>query len=122
MPLKIQMKPNEKIIINGAEITAGDKSITIFIHNRSSLMRGSDILSADEAQGVEKSLYFALQKKYLSGDANAEIEDIQPELDGLSVSQPETALEIKSLIKSGDLYKAMRRCRNLFRAGASSQS
>jgi len=38
MPLKITLKPGEKIIINGAVIKNGEKAMTFYIENKATIL------------------------------------------------------------------------------------
>jgi len=66
MPLKIQLKPQERVIINGAVIEGHPESRTeIVVMNNASVMRQKHILQESEANTPCKRLYFALQMLYI---------------------------------------------------------
>jgi hypothetical protein len=71
MPLKIQLKPKERVIINGAVIEGHDDARTeIVVLNNASVMRQKHILQQDEANTPVKRLYFALQMLYIEDREN----------------------------------------------------
>ncbi len=49
MPLKLSLKPNEKLVINGAVIANGDKRTTLVVQNQAAILREKEILQADGA-------------------------------------------------------------------------
>ena len=70
MPLKIQLKPKERVIINGAVIEGhADNRTEIVVMNNASVMRQKHILQEDQANTPCKRLYFALQMLYIDEDA-----------------------------------------------------
>jgi flagellar biosynthesis repressor protein FlbT len=62
--LKITLKPQEKIYINGALITNGDHSTTFFIENKVRLLREKEILTPDKVDTVCKNIYLTIQMMY----------------------------------------------------------
>ena len=44
MPLKLSLKPGEKLVLNGAVLTNGDKRASLIIQNKACLLRERDIL------------------------------------------------------------------------------
>ncbi len=64
MPLKITLKPDEKIYINGALLTNGDHSTTLFVENKVRLLREKEIMTPDKADSVCKNIYLAIQMMY----------------------------------------------------------
>ncbi len=65
MPLKITLKPEERLIIGGAVIKNGDKTSTFYIENRVPLLREKDIMSEDEAVTYCSKIYFVIQLMYI---------------------------------------------------------
>jgi flagellar protein FlbT len=68
MPLKISLKPNERILINGAVITNGSSRSEIFIENEVPLLRQKDIMGEREADTVCRKIYFCIQLMYIDGN------------------------------------------------------
>ena len=65
MPLKITLKPNEKIIIAGAVIVNGDKTSKFVVENNVPLLREKDILKETEADTPARRIYFIVQLMYI---------------------------------------------------------
>jgi flagellar protein FlbT len=120
MPLKIQLKPKERIIINGAVIEGNpDGRTEIIILNNASVMRQKHIMQEDDANTPSKRLYFTLQMLYIDQDNH---EQYKPLYEGFrgdlerTVSLPvlkESLGLIKTAVDMGRYYDAMKICRDL---------
>ena len=49
MPLKIELKPGEKFIVNGAVMVAGKSGASLALRNQAVLLRGRDVMQESEA-------------------------------------------------------------------------
>jgi len=67
MALKIGLKPQEKLILNGAVITNGKGRSEFIIENRATVLREKDILRAEEATTYCSRIYLAIQMMYIDG-------------------------------------------------------
>lgn len=67
MPLKINLKPHEKVIIGGAVVKNGDKSNSLFIENNVPLLREKDIMKDEDAKTFCSGIYFVIQLMYIDG-------------------------------------------------------
>jgi flagellar protein FlbT len=65
MPLKITLKPHERLILAGAAITNGDSTANLIIENSVPILRKKDILKEQEADSPAKRIYFVIQLMYL---------------------------------------------------------
>ncbi len=65
MPLKISLKPHERMIIGGAVITNGDSRTEFRIENKVPLLRQKDIMSEQEANSHCRRIYFIVQLMYV---------------------------------------------------------
>lgn len=65
MALKLSLKPDEKIVINGTVIANGDRRATLIVHNKASILREKDIMQEDEAITPAKRIYFAVMLMYM---------------------------------------------------------
>jgi Flagellar biosynthesis regulator FlbT len=61
MALKIKLKPNERVIVNGAVIRNDDRRTVITVENHSHVIRGSDVMLEDDATTPAKRAYFVIQ-------------------------------------------------------------
>lgn len=65
MGLKLTLKPNEKVIVNGCVIRNADRRQTLTIENRADVIRGVDLLDESEAATPTKEVYFLVQTAML---------------------------------------------------------
>lgn len=65
MPLLIDLKPGEKVIINGAVIENAGANTKIRICNDTTLLRQKEILTEDQANSPAARVYFCLQNAYI---------------------------------------------------------
>lgn len=65
MPLLIDLKPGEKVIINGAVIENAGANTKIRICNDSTLLRQKEIMTEEEANSPAARVYFCLQNAYI---------------------------------------------------------
>ena len=68
MALKLTLKPEEKVIVNGAVIANGGAKTTLSIENSAIILRQKDILTEEQANTPAKRIYFCLQLAYLDSD------------------------------------------------------
>jgi len=119
MPLKLSLKPNEKIVLNGAVIQNGDRRTTMLLQNKASVLREKDIMQSEEANTPARRIYFPVMMMYLAGTDNAEIYNEfalrMTEFMGAvtHVQTLEDCVTISRDVMSGEYYKALSRCRKL---------
>ena len=65
MPLTINLKPKERLIVNGVVIENLATPAKILIHNTAALLREKDILTEEQASTPARRIYFAIQCEYL---------------------------------------------------------
>ena len=126
MPLKIQLKPRERVIINGAVVEGhADARTEIVVLNNASVMRQKHILQQDEANTPCKRLYFALQMLYIEDEENhapykKSFEQYHRDLDEtLSLPTIKVSLGlIKDAADSKKYYDALKLCRELIKVEA----
>ena len=69
MPLKLVLKPNEKLIVNGAVVSnSSPRAVTLSFHNKAQLLQQKDVLLPEEATTPLLRTYFALQCMYLDSE------------------------------------------------------
>jgi flagellar biosynthesis repressor protein FlbT len=73
--LKISLKPNEKIYINGAVIRV-DRKVTIELMNDVQFLLESHVIQADQASTPLRQLYFILQVMLMNPAAASEARDM----------------------------------------------
>jgi flagellar protein FlbT len=65
MALKISLKPNERMIIDGAVITNGGKKTEFVVENQVPILRQNNIMSEQAADTPCKKLYLTAQLIYI---------------------------------------------------------
>lgn len=65
MPLKITLKPNEKIIIAGAVVKNTNTTTNILIENNVPILREKDILTESKADTPARRIYYVVQLMYI---------------------------------------------------------
>ena len=67
MPLQIELKPGEKMLIGGAVVMNGGSRCELVVLNDVPILREKDILSESEADSPAKRIYLAVQLMYVDG-------------------------------------------------------
>jgi len=65
MPLKITLKPHERMIVGGAVITNGNTRCDLLIENKVSILRQKDIMNEKDADSPCRKIYFTIQLMYI---------------------------------------------------------
>jgi flagellar biosynthesis repressor protein FlbT len=67
MPLKITLKPGERLILDGAVVRNGDTGAHLLVENEVPILRAKDILGEKDANSPCRRIYFAVQLMYVDG-------------------------------------------------------
>lgn len=122
MPLKFVLRPNEKVIINGAVIGAGDKPGSFFLYNTANFLRGREVLKEEQIDCIEKKLYFVIQLVYIfPEDAVLNLQRFASILEETRAARPDRAKdldEIERLVEARNYYRALKLCRKMFKTAA----
>ena len=116
MALKVELKPNERIVVGNAVIRNGDTRSRLFIEGDTPIMREKDILSASVADTPAKRIYFVLQLMYLDKDVAAHRAAFIALVDDFMSAVPSAWPLISKLtdqVLAGDIYKAIKATRAL---------
>tara|TARA_B100000700_G_scaffold185681_1_gene204536 strand:- start:28 stop:504 length:477 start_codon:yes stop_codon:yes gene_type:complete len=65
MPLKLELKMGDKVVINGAVIEATGPSSKLIVHNQAAILRGKEIIAEEQAITPATRIYFSLQSAYM---------------------------------------------------------
>ena len=120
MPLKLSLKPGEKLVINGAVVTNGDKRAGLIIQNKACLLREKDIMQPEEAATPARRIYLPIMMMYLDREGSEQYyNDFALRMtEFMGAIQNRAALtaciEISRDVMSADYYKALMLCRKLF--------
>ena len=118
MALKVELKPNERIIIGSVVIRNDEQRTRFFIEGEAPILREKDILTAETANTPVKRLYFCIQQMYLEDDIPKYQDlymDFVRDLLGAVPSFRESIETASNHILSGFLYKALREIRTLIK-------
>ncbi|MCJ2036909.1 flagellar biosynthesis repressor FlbT [Methylobacterium sp. J-068] len=116
MPLKIELKPGERLLIGGTAIRNGPRRSSFVIETVTNFLRESDIILESEADTACKRLYLTLTVLYLA--------EPTPEAENLFISQANELIaaassmapylrDIHELLAKGERYRALKRCKDL---------
>ena len=61
MALRLTLKPNERILINGCVVRNADRRQMIVIENQADIVREADLLKEDEERTPVKEVYFFIR-------------------------------------------------------------
>lgn len=117
MPLKLEFKSGDKLMINGAVIENIGPNAKLLVHNEAAILRNKEVLSeADEATPAAR-VYFALQCAYMFPDsADKYLKMFGGYLNDYAQACPSAqpiAEEIQDNVASGKLYKALKKTHKL---------
>lgn len=116
MSLKIDLKPGEKFIINGAVLKAGKRRVSLVLENEAILLRSKDIMQEADANTPGRRIYFSLMLLYISSGDPA----VRAQLDGFvndflgvtSLREVRAALlDILRHVENDKIYLAMKTCK-----------
>lgn len=117
MALKVELKPNEKIIVGSCVITNTDQRARLLIEgDQVPILREKDILTATTADTPAKRVYLAVQLMYTSPDPQTHHEVYFGLIRDILNAAPSTwpiIESINNLILKGDVYKALKETKTL---------
>src|SRR5574344_1053828 len=112
MPLKIELKPHERIIIGESLITNDNARIKFFIEGNVPILREKFILKEVDANTPSKRLYFVIQQMYLLKQPNRQLQKIYLEyVKDLQASAPSLTpyiMPVNEAMLNADLYTAIK--------------
>ena len=118
MPLRVELKPGERIIIGQSVITNSDTRTAFLIDGDAPILREKDILTSETANTPVKRIYLCVQMMYLENDIPGYQELYLGFMKDLMEAVPsfrDQLAEVSNLILSGALYKALRELRILMK-------
>ncbi|MFO0292340.1 MAG: flagellar biosynthesis repressor FlbT [Rhodospirillales bacterium] len=119
MPLKIELKPGEKFIVNGAVMVAGKSGASLALRNQAVLLRGRDVMQESEATTPARRLYFTLMLMYIDPDnraahAQSFARFLGEYLEATTLASTRAKLErIGGLAVADEYYAGLKLCREL---------
>src|SRR5947208_16446455 len=116
MALKVELKPNERILIGESVITNCNQRSWLVIEGTSPILREKDILTAGRADTPAKRIYLAVQLMYTSRDPRAHHEVyftlVRDTLSAAASTWPYIE-SINNHILTGQMYKALKDAKKL---------
>ena len=116
MPLRISLKPHERLIINGASIRNGGRTADLLMESHCKFLRESEIIHESDADTPAKKLCVTLQVIHLVDDpteAKALLLAQSAEVLQMMPSATPFLLEIQDWLALGHTYPALRSGRHL---------
>ena len=117
MALKVELKPNERIIIGSCVITNVDQRARLLIEGENTpVLREKDILTPATADTPAKLIYLSVQLMYLAPDPKEHHPTYFTLLKDMLTVDPAAwpIIEgINNFILEGDLYKALKEAKKL---------
>jgi flagellar protein FlbT len=117
--LKISLKPNEKIYVNGAVIRV-DRKVTVELMNDVQFLLESHVIQVDDASTPLKQLYFILQVMLMNPAGAAQARDLFRRslpllLASFEDAQISAALkQIDRMVGEDHIYEALKAIRSLY--------
>lgn len=116
MPLRIELAPNERVIIGDVSIRNGSRRAELLVETQTRILRERDIITEAEADTPCKRLYLSLEAAYLSSDpvpAEARFMAQASEIMAAAPSAAPVIAEIFGCLLTGDYYKALKSAKRL---------
>jgi len=116
MPLRLELKPLERLIINGALIRNGDRRSTFLIETQSKFLRESEIITETEADTACKQIHLTLTVIYLADDPASGIDLFFQQAAELIRLVPAAAPQVAAIaeaVEAGTFYPAIKLGRKL---------
>ena len=119
MPLKITLKPNEKVLIGTAVISNAGQKSEIVIQNTVPVLREKDIITEENADTICRKNYLVILNMYVEPLNEKEYHDIYfklvKELFNVYPDQVMLALtmEVSQKILEANHYQALKKCKKL---------
>ena len=111
MPLKIELKPGERLIVGNALITNDKERVKLFIEGNVPILREKYVLTEKEADTPCKKVYYVLQEMYLAKDPKVLHPEYFARINEIVQAAPSFASAIDELNKDilgGDYYAALK--------------
>jgi flagellar protein FlbT len=123
MPLRLTLKPYEKVIVNGCVLRNHGRKTMLTVENQADVVRGDDLLSAQAAVTPVNKVYFFIQTALTRPDLRQPlVPQIQQQLAALATvfEAPNTGhvFEAANWISQGEYYKALTCMKPLMRREA----
>jgi flagellar biosynthesis repressor protein FlbT len=117
VPLALDLKHGDKIIVNGAVIENSGHSTQILVHNDAAILRGKEIMIESSASTPASRAYFALQCAYIFPNARqnylSAFDELLVDYIKAAPSSRDIGHDIVDKLTNGSLYSALKTARKL---------
>jgi flagellar biosynthesis repressor protein FlbT len=112
MPLKLDFKSGDKLVINGAVVENIGHNASFLIHNEAAILREKEILTDSETGTPAARVYFALQCAYIFQEKEAHylnlFRQFLSDYVAAAPSAKEVGDQISAAVDSGKIYKGLK--------------
>lgn len=121
MALKLSLKPDERLVINGAVIANVDRRTTLIVHNKASILREKDILQEENVNSPAKRIYFPIMLMYMDqGSTDQFYEEFVKRMTEFmsAIKSPDAindCVQISRDVMDKNYYKALMSCKKLIK-------
>jgi len=120
MALKLTLKPNERIIVNGCALRNSGRRHVMMVETQADVVRGHDLLDEADAATPVSKVYFLIQIALVNSDLREQIiPSIQKQLGVLAtvfgLPHVNNVFEAANYVSIEDYYKALRALRPVLR-------
>lgn len=118
MTLRITLRDNEQMIVNGAVLRSRGRS-ELTVENRVAILRGREVMQPEEATTPARQLYLACMMAYIdeggrTGHQNRVVDLLGDLAEAFETPSAKVACAaLASFIALGDNYRALGECRKL---------
>lgn len=125
MALKLRLKPNERIVVNGCVITNGDRRTTLTVSSFGQVMRARHIMQPEDAKSPVDRLYLAIQSMLIdNGTVDTAIRHVNRQAARLIAQASDTGLRRRLMtvmdhVHTGDFYRGLMELRPLLTSSRS---
>ncbi len=116
MPLRVELKPFERIVIGESVIINSGSRTCFLVDGEAPILREKDTITAETADTTAKRLHLCVQTMYLKNDPEPYRTACLGLLDELTQETPDDRDAIAAIaqhVSSGRLYKALKDIRKL---------
>jgi flagellar protein FlbT len=118
MPLRVELKPFERIVIGESVIINSGTRTCFLIEGETPVLREKDTVTADTANTPARRLYYCVQMMYLKNDVARYRDSYLGFRDALREAEPASRDLLESAdrhVADGSLYKALKDIRTLMK-------
>jgi flagellar protein FlbT len=116
MPLNLELKPGERILLGEYDLTTTERTRLIFHSENVAILRQKDILPPELANTPAERLYLSVQCMYLSKDPRSYRDTYESLRRAIVQKDPVVGPYLENIdkhVRSGDMFKALRETKKL---------